>query len=62
MQDKLPSEDFMRIHKSFIVSMGKIEAFTSTSIEVPGKEIPIGRSYKNAVMSTLNYNGALTSN
>ena len=53
MAEKLPENGFMRIHKSFIVSMSKIEAFTSTSIEVPGKELPIGRSYKNAVTDAL---------
>lgn len=53
MSDKLPENSFMRIHKSFIVSLSKIEAFTSSSIEVPGKELPIGRSYKNSVLKVL---------
>ena len=53
MAEKLPEDNFMRIHKSFIVSMSKIEAFTSSSIEVPGKELPIGRSYKNSVLDML---------
>ncbi len=55
MQEKLIDANFMRIHKSFIVSSDKIEAFTSHSIEVPGKELPIGRSYKNDVLKLLNY-------
>ena len=58
MQNKLPDEGFIRIHKSFIVSMGKIEAFTSHSIDVPGKELPIGRSYKNSVLEALKYNAS----
>ncbi len=53
MSEKLPEEGFMRIHKSYIVSLAKIEAFTSNSIEVPGKELPIGRSYKNSVLEIL---------
>ena len=57
MEEKLPQADFMRIHKSFIVSVSKIEAFTSNSIEVPGKELPIGRSYKNSVLEALHYQG-----
>lgn len=56
MQDKLPDQNFMRIHKSFIVSLTKIEAFTAHSIEVPGKELPIGRSYKNSVLDAFKYN------
>ncbi|WP_319503458.1 response regulator transcription factor [uncultured Draconibacterium sp.] len=57
MSEKLPDSGFMRIHKSFIVALSKIEAFTSTSIEVPGKELPIGRSYKNAVLEVLQLQG-----
>ncbi len=53
MSEKLPDDNFMRIHKSFIVSLSKIEAFTSSSIEVPGKALPIGRSYKNSVLEVL---------
>jgi DNA-binding LytR/AlgR family response regulator len=60
MEDKLPDNNFIRIHKSFIISLSKIEAFTSNSIEVGGKEIPIGRSYKNSVMETLHYQGNVT--
>ncbi len=57
MEEKLPEEGFMRIHKSFIVSLSKIEAFTSSSIDVPGKELPIGRSYKNSVIEALQLQG-----
>lgn len=58
MEEKLPDAGFMRIHKSFIVSLSKIEAFTSSSIEVRGKELPIGRSYKNSVLEMLRVCGA----
>ncbi|WP_319589835.1 response regulator transcription factor [uncultured Draconibacterium sp.] len=57
MAEKLPDNGFMRIHKSFIVALSKIEAFTTSSIEVPGKELPIGRSYKNAVLEVLQLQG-----
>lgn len=60
MEEKLPEENFLRIHKSYIVSLGKIESFTATSIEVPGKELPIGRSYKNTVLESLNVKGIVT--
>lgn len=56
MEDKLRDQQFLRIHKSFIVPVSKIEAFTTSSIEVAGKEIPIGRSYKNSVMEALQNN------
>lgn len=59
MEEKLPNEHFLRIHKSFIVSMSKIEAFTANTIEINGKELPIGRSYKNAALSALNFSGTI---
>ncbi len=57
IENKLPSEQFIRIHKSFIVQISKIKAFSATLIEVNGKELPIGRSYKNGVNKALNFNG-----
>ena len=39
--------------------MSRIEAFTAHTIEVPGKELPIGRSYKNLVLNALQLNGTL---
>jgi DNA-binding LytR/AlgR family response regulator len=59
MEEKLPAENFLRIHKSFIVSIGKIEAFTANTIEIQGKELPIGRSFKNAALSALNFTGTI---
>lgn len=53
LAEKLPVDGFLRIHKSFIVSTSRIEAFTSSVVEVPGKQIPIGRSYKNSVLNAL---------
>lgn len=60
MVNKLPENCFIRIHKSFIISLAKIEAFTSSSIEVKGKELPIGRSYKSSVLDTLHCQGNMT--
>jgi len=51
----LPSNDFIRIHRSYIVAVSKIEAFTAINIEIGNKEIPIGRSYKTNVLKNLNY-------
>lgn len=59
MEGKLPSDNFLRIHKSFIVSMNRIEAFTANTIEIQGKELPIGRSFKNTVLNALNFTGSL---
>lgn len=54
LEEKLPEECFMRIHRSFIVATKKIETYSATVIEVPGKELPIGRLYKQGVLERLN--------
>lgn len=53
IEEHLPKEDFLRIHRSFIIAKEKIEAFTSTEIEVGNKQLPIGRSYKELVSNLL---------
>ena len=50
---ELPENYFMRIHRSFIVYIPNIEAYSSISVEVSGKELPVGRNYKHEVLSTL---------
>jgi DNA-binding LytR/AlgR family response regulator len=53
LEEKLPGHYFIRVHKSFIVSLESITAFNSRSIEIDKKEIPIGRNYKNEVLKRL---------
>ncbi len=61
MEEKLPSGQFLRIHKSYIVAVSRIEAFTANIIEIPRKELPIGRSYKSVVLTALNFIGNIGS-
>jgi DNA-binding LytR/AlgR family response regulator len=49
----LARNNFLRIHRSYIVAKDKIDAFTATEVEIFGKQIPIGRSYKELVQSVL---------
>ena len=44
----LPGKLFRRVHRSFIISIDKIESYTSEIIEVNGVSIPIGRGYKGS--------------
>jgi DNA-binding LytR/AlgR family response regulator len=46
-EDMLPKNLFIRIHRSFIVSINKITAFTYYDVEINKTEIPIGRLYKH---------------
>jgi DNA-binding LytR/AlgR family response regulator len=45
----LNKENFLRIHKSYIVNTEKINAFSATEIEVGSISLPIGRTYKELV-------------
>lgn len=54
LEKTLPS-DFIRIHRSFIISKNKIDTFDSQSVEIQNKSIPIGRNYKNYIKDLLEY-------
>jgi DNA-binding LytR/AlgR family response regulator len=45
LEAMLPKHLFVRIHRSFIVSINKITSFTNRDVEVGGIEIPIGKLY-----------------
>lgn len=53
IQQELNEDNFLRIHRSFIINTSKITAFTINEIEVNHIEIPIGASYKEDVLSYL---------
>ncbi|HVX28046.1 MAG TPA: LytTR family DNA-binding domain-containing protein [Parafilimonas sp.] len=53
IEDLLSKNNFLRIHRSFIAAKDKIAAFTATDVEINNKCIPIGRSYKELVLSVL---------
>lgn len=52
----LPKDEFLRIQKSFIVSIAKINAFSSISVFINETELPIGRTYKENVAQRLGFN------
>lgn len=54
IEEQLAKNNFLRVHRSYIVAKDKIDAFSATEIEVCGMQIPIGRSYKELVLSQLN--------
>jgi DNA-binding LytR/AlgR family response regulator len=45
----LPAHLFIRVHRSFIVSIRRIESYTAEMIEINGVSIPIGKGYREAV-------------
>ena len=54
LQEMLPADSFLRIHRSYIISISKIDSYNADSIEISKKELPIGRMYKNDVNKLLN--------
>ncbi|MEL6864765.1 MAG: response regulator transcription factor, partial [Bacteroidota bacterium] len=54
VQSLLHEVPLLRIHRSFIISKDKIEAYSPVSVDINGRQLPIGRSYKAQVMDVLN--------
>ena len=53
IESKLPARDFLRVHRSFIVSLKGIDSYTNEFVEVGKKAIPISRSYKETTLEKL---------
>ncbi len=53
IESKLPQSKFLRTHRSFIVSVDRIDSFTAEYIEIGKNQIPVSRSYKDMVMERL---------
>lgn len=53
VEEMLPEKEFIRVHRSYIVSLSKIKTFTSELLEIEKMEIPIGKLYRNGVMKVL---------
>lgn len=54
MLEKLPSTDFLRVHRSYIVPVKRIKRIHNQQVQLGDKEIPIGKSYVDAVRTFLN--------
>lgn len=54
IQDKLPENTFIRVHRSYIVNVNKITSIQKNRIVINEERIPIGESYKSMVYSRLN--------
>jgi DNA-binding LytR/AlgR family response regulator len=53
LEESLPKEQFIRIHRSFIINREKIDAYSATDVEIGKHHVPIGRNYKNDVIRLL---------
>jgi len=53
LEAMLPAPQFVRTHRSFVVALDKISAYTPTHVEVAGQEVPVGRLFQKEVERAL---------
>jgi DNA-binding LytR/AlgR family response regulator len=53
VESYLPANKFIKVHKSFIVSIPKIESINSDNIIIKGKSIPVSRTLKDEVLNNI---------
>ena len=53
LEENLPGNNFLRIHRSFIVAINKIESYNTELIEIGKQELPISRMYRHEVERVL---------
>ena len=58
LEEMLPANEFLRIHKSYIVAISKIDSYNTDTIHIAKHELPIGRLYKFDVNRVLNVSSA----
>ena len=51
LEERLPQPQFMRIHRSIIVQVSKIESINQGSVNIAGNNLPIGNSYRERFFS-----------
>ena len=52
--EKLPPSDFIRVHRSYIIPVKRIKRIHNQQVQLDDKELPIGKSYVDAVRTFLN--------
>lgn len=55
IEEKLPQQGFMRVHKSYIVNLSKIESIRNREIKIGDAEIPVGDGNVDELLKMLNY-------
>lgn len=56
LEEKLPSDIFQRIHRSYIVAIDKIDAIVGNMVEIEKKHLPIGKNYRDKLLEIINKN------
>jgi len=56
MENLLSEHKFMRIHRSYMISLNKVSGYNGLSVQLDSKEVPVGRLYKQHVKERLHNN------
>jgi DNA-binding LytR/AlgR family response regulator len=54
IEQRFPKNDFMRVHRSFIIRLDKIKSIEDSAVCISSKTIPVSRSYKSDFMNKMN--------
>ena len=55
LEEMLPRKLFVRVHRSFIVSLARVTSFTSHDVEIDQLEIPVGRLFRKQLERLENF-------
>jgi two-component system, LytTR family, response regulator len=55
LETLLPENKFLRIHRSFIIALSKIDRFNSSFVQIGDNQLPIGRNYKSDSLRVLRH-------
>lgn len=60
LEESLPAERFIRVHRSFIIARDKIESVNKNRIVIAGREIPLGETYRQRFFAWIEKRGGTT--
>ncbi len=52
-EKRLPPDEFLRIHRSYIIPVSRVKAFDATQVDLPGKTLPLGPHYQREALARL---------
>lgn len=55
VEEKFPANRFLRVHRSYIVNLDRIEAIEEDDLIIAGQPIPVGKTYKEKLMNRLSF-------
>ena len=62
LEEMLPKESFVRVHRSYIIALNKIDSYNTDIIEIGKKDIPIGRLFRHEVSRAIDISSIKNTN